>query len=380
MFVAACIIRLNDISQQHPLLLHRYENEFIWPDKDNIIYLTAGQSIRLVCSGENNGMALFNNVSEVEISCIANETFTAVLDNLENVFGSMTCNKIPKSILISTEKSCGNDFTELEIGFNTSFGVVPLITTCFDKIKKDSLYSKYRLSHALKFPQKKINRPKFISGIYYQDLDKKLDDIYKSQFNWFNDMLGTSEYIDKNIDNDYTLSKGHLTTFSHFCYYAQKIATMYYVNVAPQWKIFNGGNWRILEENIAKFAHNLSADLIVYTGIYGNAQLNSSTNHLINLHMYKSNNSIPVLTVPEVFWKVVYEPRLKLAIVFVGHNNPYETDIYSKRLCTNICDRIGWLQWNAENIPHGYSYCCDYYDFKNIVNYLPELLVYGILT
>lgn len=47
---------------------------------------------------------------------------------------------------------------------------------------------------------------------------------------------------------DFFLSRGHLAARSDFIYYSHQRATFYFLNAAPQWQTFNGGNWAILEE------------------------------------------------------------------------------------------------------------------------------------
>lgn len=44
------------------------------------------------------------------------------------------------------------------------------------------------------------------------------------------------------------LARGHLAARSDFIYIAHQRATYNFLNVAPQWQSFNGGNWAILEE------------------------------------------------------------------------------------------------------------------------------------
>jgi DNA/RNA endonuclease G (NUC1) len=45
-------------------------------------------------------------------------------------------------------------------------------------------------------------------------------------------------------------------------------ATFYYLNVAPQWKKFNSGNWLAVELQTRWLAQKLKKDLDVYTGTH----------------------------------------------------------------------------------------------------------------
>ena len=45
-------------------------------------------------------------------------------------------------------------------------------------------------------------------------------------------------------------------------------ATFYYLNVAPQWKKFNAGNWLQVELQTRWYAQRTNKDLEIYTGTY----------------------------------------------------------------------------------------------------------------
>jgi DNA/RNA endonuclease G (NUC1) len=70
------------------------------------------------------------------------------------------------------------------------------------------------------------------------------------------------------LKNDYFLSRGHLTAKSDFIYGAQQMITFYFINAAPQWQTFNGGNWNSLENDVHELAATKTEDLEVYTGTY----------------------------------------------------------------------------------------------------------------
>lgn len=64
---------------------------------------------------------------------------------------------------------------------------------------------------------------------------------------------------------DFYLTRGHLAARSDFIYRPMQRASYNFLNVAPQWLTFNGGNWAILEEvqrnyKLAKFMHEQTND------------------------------------------------------------------------------------------------------------------------
>lgn len=128
------------------------------------------------------------------------------------------------------------------------------------------------------------------------------------------------------------------------------------------------------------FASQRNLHLTFITGTYGTSSLPDINSKLTDLSLYIGRNSPNLLTVPETFWKVLYEPISQYGVVFVGHNNPYEKNVASMTICRNICNKINWLNWDAVNITAGYSYCCEVNDFRRTATYLPEFEVKGLLT
>ena len=72
------------------------------------------------------------------------------------------------------------------------------------------------------------------------------------------------------IENRF-LGKGHLTPDGDFkkdenC---EKSFTYIYTNAAPQWQLFNAGNWAALEGAIRSYADDLAVQLYIFTGTGG---------------------------------------------------------------------------------------------------------------
>lgn len=49
---------------------------------------------------------------------------------------------------------------------------------------------------------------------------------------------------------------------------AAQISTFWYSNAAPQWQVFNAGNWNALENGARKYAAAKKRDFICYTGTF----------------------------------------------------------------------------------------------------------------
>lgn len=197
-----------------------------------------------------------------------------------------------------------------------------------------------------------------------------------------NGLLGLSASSTKYIEDssDYFLSRGHLTAKADFVYGPQQTATFHYVNAAPQWQTFNGDNWNTLEADVRDYAEENELDLKVYTGTYGVSTLpHEDTKEEIPLYLYVDDNGNKAIPVPELYWKVVYNPETKQGVALLGVNNPYQTDVTKSVICKDISSQINWLNWKPTDQKAGYSYACEVDDLRKSVTYLPEFEVQGLL-
>ena len=71
--------------------------------------------------------------------------------------------------------------------------------------------------------------------------------------------------INFNIVNQYC-ARGHLTPNTDFSDGDERERTYVTTNIAPQWQLFNGGNWQILETIIRGYANFSENHLFVITG------------------------------------------------------------------------------------------------------------------
>lgn len=61
-------------------------------------------------------------------------------------------------------------------------------------------------------------------------------------------------------------ARGHLTPNADFITEQGRALTMITTNIAPQWQLFNAGNWNNLEKAIRRYATNTDHALYVFTG------------------------------------------------------------------------------------------------------------------
>lgn len=100
-------------------------------------------------------------------------------------------------------------------------------------------------SSAIDQQQIRVPRPdEFHDGGFYEELQAAPNSLYKKahQINTVAKLLQSDELAKKYIklnDDEYFMSRGHLTAKADFIYGSQQRATFYYVNVAPQWQVIN---------------------------------------------------------------------------------------------------------------------------------------------
>lgn len=163
------------------------------------------------------------------------------------------------------------------------------------------------------------------------------------------------EYIG---DDRQFLERGHLTPHADYVMVYEQFATYYFMNVVPQFKTVNNGNWLKIETLARKMAAKLKDDLIVYTSHSYNKPA-TFTKQRINVPLDERNKNI---IIPEKLYKILYHPKTKSGIVFVVYNNPYKTRLERNEhppSCTNVCNQANLSNIEELQDPtHGYVMCC----------------------
>lgn len=77
---------------------------------------------------------------------------------------------------------------------------------------------------------------------------------------------GKNHYYAGSGDHARIILLGHFAPRADFVFGAHTRATFHFVNVAPQWQVFNGGVWNGLEMSVRKYIISTGTDLEIYTG------------------------------------------------------------------------------------------------------------------
>jgi len=385
--ISGCSISINhDLPEPQPLLLipggSKDVHGFYLPEgADGIVTLAAGQRMLLACPGNNNGFINTNiGLRTAMATCISSTIFFVNLAS--HNFSNFACRSHPfHTARYSGSKCYDGTKRHIEIGFLVELDFYKLIDICFDDVLRTTLYARATIVSGIAGFQRGFPRPSFIQGIFFPGM--QVNNLYtqNTQRETINGLLGLPQSGNQFINEIHFLSRGHLSARADFVYGSKQRATFHFVNVAPQWQTFNGGNWEALESSVRAYADKKKLDLVVYTGTYGVATLPNVNGIETELYLYVDRNNNKAIPVPKFYWKAVYDPKRQVGVVFVGINNPHVSVLQGNdRICTDVCSKISWVRWDQRNITRGYSYCCEVDDFRSTVKILPPFPVSGLLT
>jgi hypothetical protein len=386
--LSGCSIRINyDLPEPQPLLLIPGGSldgyGFYLPEDSNgVVTIATGQRMLLACPGSTNH---FNNpnigIRTTLATCDTGTTF--FVNSVAYDFSNFACSSYPFHTARYSGSRCYDGIKRhIEGGFDVESQFYKLMDICFDDVLLSTLYVKASIVSGIGGYQSGFPRPDFIQDSFYPGLS--VDNLYtrNTQRQTISGLLGSTALGDQYIHatNDYFLARGHFSAKADYVYGSQQRATFRFVNVAPQWQTFNGGNWEVLESDVRAYANKNKLDLEVYTGTYGVATLPNVNGVETELYLYVDVNNNKGIPVPKFYWKAVYDPKTQAGVVFVGVNNPYVNNPQGDYIiCTDVSSKISWLSWDPKNIARGYSYSCEVDDFRSTVKYLPQFTVSGLL-
>ncbi|XP_049846167.1 uncharacterized protein LOC126298499 [Schistocerca gregaria] len=387
---AGCSVDVNrsKMPSPQPLLLKpggsKDVHGFVTPDSSGEISLSQNQQIIVACPGN---IIQATKQPQATASCVSGSTFS--INGTSYNFTDLACKSKPKPSERIPGQSCGSrgQYQVVQLGFQVGPDFYTLIDACFDDRSYSTVYDHFTMVAEIGGKQNYSRRSEWLCGTFFSNIDMAYYYNRTTQVNTVGRLLGDpklgSKYIyetnSTSAREDYFLSKGHLTANADFSLIAQRYVTFFYMNSAPQWQTFNNGNWKTMEENVRSYAASNETELEIYTGTHGITTLPNVTNYQTGLFLcVDGGNYIPVA---KLFWKIVYKAVTQAAVVFLGVNNPYinkpGSDYY---ICKDVCPNITWIEWEANNQTMGYSYCCEYHDFKKSVVDAPRLNVTSLLT
>ncbi|KAF4529105.1 hypothetical protein B566_EDAN013673, partial [Ephemera danica] len=343
---------------------------FWLPQTADTVAVPPGGRVLFSCT---NNLIVPLNVEEITLTCVGGRQWVDPNTGTTYDWGDLYCNRDCWHTAEYTGNTCATnvpgDNREVQIGFQVTSGdFYTILTTCLKYDTSDSIYSWFKqvpesLGHQSGFP-----RPGFVQGSGFYPSGMSVDTLYTQ-----NSQLAAVTLSVKDPDlaasyiqagTDFYMSRGHLAAKADFLYGSHQRASFWFMNVAPQFQTFNGGNWQTMEANMQTFAEEHTNDLIIWTGTHGLNQLLDINGVFVDISLafivQDDPTSGPILKSPAVFWKVIQDQTDQRSVAFLGMNNPYEDRInILTDLCPNVCDQITYLTWDPTDQVKGYAICCE---------------------
>ncbi|XP_037814318.1 uncharacterized protein LOC119605348 [Lucilia sericata] len=379
---AGCSLSLrNDLKDpKMPLLIKPGTNLFYPYDENGVINVDFNGAIELVCT---RGFATPDQplLTITFGYCISGQTFN--ITNSSMNLGTVACTAWNDVTVANLSNSCNGGTTLLDVGFQLApMRFASVYQVCFNADYEVTRYVQHTLYKGANNYQNSPRPSKFLKAGFFGG--EELDVIYMKQTQkvLLDRILGqdSAKYFN---GNDYYLSKGHLAAKADFVYASQQRTTFLYINTAPQWQSFNGGNWLAVENGLRQWVDTKKLDLLCWTGVYGVTSLAGEMMNDVELFLYEDNDKHFHLPIPKLFFRVVIEPISKLGVVLVGVNNPHVPINIIKQsyvLCEDVSDKISYINWKRLDLKNGYSYACEVNEFRKVVTHLPMFDVRGLLV
>uniref|UniRef100_A0A336MTT0 CSON006568 protein n=1 Tax=Culicoides sonorensis TaxID=179676 RepID=A0A336MTT0_CULSO len=374
-----------EVKEAEPLILIPDKNEFLLPsDASGRILLKPSDTIELACT---EGFKDNSSINFRKVTCVDGTKFME--NNMQVDFKTLKC--VKDSIHVAnriSDKKCFNNATIINIGFDIQKRFFKVYEICFDEVLERTHYVTHEFTPGYKWFQNPRPDVKFISTGFFNNTD--VDKLYTRnvQRTTIAKILESEKYANFYVQNDtdFFLARGHLAARSDFVFINNQRASFWFMNAAPQWQVFNNGNWRFIEEGIRDFVAEYNLEVDVFTGTYGTTTLLDENNkeHQIYLRFDENNNGL--IPVPKLYYKILVDRKSQKGIVLIGVNNPYLywLDLLKGYvLCPDVSHKVKWLsnfEWQKNNLTLGYSYACDVNEFRKVVKHHPDLNVTGLLS
>ncbi|KAM3967998.1 alkaline nuclease [Aphomia sociella] len=383
-----CAIRVNgDLGQPQPVYL-RSNNYVVPTGNTGVINLNTGDQVTVACTGSGRTLQHPNIASSVQTgtaTCVNNALVSGsgwLSGNGE--FRQLTCSTHSYHDAVATNDRCYNNNIVIRVGFIVNNVFYPKYWSCFDQNRLEVLYVWYEQNIPNAVHQNNVDRPSWLVGSFFPGV--AINTVYTQvqQKATIATLVG-QQLADKYVTSHQFLARGHLAAKTDFIFATGQRSTFYFINAAPQWQPFNAGNWNWLEQNLRQRIGQAGYNTIIYTGTFGVSQLRDQNNRLVDIYLHRDANNNPQVPVPLYYYKVVYDASRRLGTAFVSINNPYytEAEVRALTFCTDRCrnnNAFNWLNWQADRIDLGYSFCCTVADFRAVVPHLPSFDVIGLLT
>uniref|UniRef100_A0A182IU94 DNA/RNA non-specific endonuclease/pyrophosphatase/phosphodiesterase domain-containing protein n=1 Tax=Anopheles atroparvus TaxID=41427 RepID=A0A182IU94_ANOAO len=381
-FATGCSVRLNgDLPLFQPLFLVPGTDQFRYPSTDSrTLTLDAGETLELACA---SGFQLYPLKTSITVTCVIDAQFN--YDSQMYGFWEFGCIANWRSVARRTAQRCYNDATIVEIGFDLGNRFPKVLDVCHDEVTFDNHYVVHEFTPANAGFEQGVARPGWIQTGFFPGVTVNTLYTVNMQRETIATILSSQARADELVqttNNGIYMARGHIAARADFVYATQQNATFWFLNTAPQWQNFNAGNWERIESSVKTFVASRNIRVRVYGGTYGvQTQADGNGDHH-QIFLDFDPNGRTRLRAPKIYYKILHNEAQNSGIVLIGVNNVHISLEEIRRdyiFCTDVSSRIGWINWERENIARGYSYACEVNEFNRVTGHLPHLNVAGLL-
>ncbi|KAH8370850.1 hypothetical protein KR093_005216, partial [Drosophila rubida] len=378
-----CEFRVNgDLNDPAPLFARHASYELIVPDPTDTVRLANGELLDMFCPGVGFA-APFANRSQLTAQCLQQKYY--LVDGLIYPFANFSCNAWPTYTALRTGRKCNGGTDLIKAGFQLEDdGFLHTFDVCHDELNEATRYVHHVLYPSSYDYQHGVSRPSFLELDFYggKNVNQKYTQVQQNIT--ISEILGLDASPYFNYTEDRILARGHLIAKTDLIFGAAQQSTFLFINVAPQWQSFNGGNWERVESSVRKFVADRNLTTDCYTGTWGVSTLPDVDGVERELYLDFDENNNGLIPVPMLYFRVVIDRDTRDGIVLIGVNSPYVSLEQIRKdyiLCEDIGHRLSWVSWLKEDLHEGYSYACSVEDFTAVVKDLPleDLHTNGVL-
>lgn len=209
------------------------------------INLAEGQEVIISCLG--NGNLLQATGSQLNpATCTATSTLQ-LSDGTEFTYDQLGCQSQNEEILVEEGTCAGGPGTNIKNGWQFGNDFIPLFNMCHDEALALNYFSTNTVyGKSANADDKGNDRPSFSQGGYFPGLSVNTLYTQAEQTKTIGMILGSdalaATYIRPNTE--FYLARGHLAPDGDFIDAASQDASYYFMNTAPQFQVFNNGNWK----------------------------------------------------------------------------------------------------------------------------------------
>lgn len=247
-FLQGCAFNLDISSPAFPPHLIDANNKIVLPVIEGtarIINLAEGQQVTISCLGTGNYMTA--TTSQLNpASCTASSTLQ-LADGTQFTYDQLGCLFQNKEVLVEQGTCANGPGTFIRNGWNFGTEFIPLFDMCHDEVLALNYYTINTVfGRSANADDKTNSRPSFSQDVYYPGISVNTQYTQAEQTKTIGVILGdpalAAQYIIPNTE--YYFSRGHMAPDADFIDAASQDASYYFMNAAPQWQIFNNGNWK----------------------------------------------------------------------------------------------------------------------------------------